>query len=144
MRRRAVSLLCAFCIGAVMALVWGAVSSLLQLERLFPGGTGAKLFERRLSVQLVLYGMAGPVMEEFLFRKLLFDLTAKAVSRKWAAVIVSALFALWHGDVLQMLYAFPAGLIFQAMRQKSGGMGEPVCAHIGANLTAIAVTAFQT
>ncbi len=137
----ALSLLRAFFIGCAMSVLWGIVSHALGLQRLFPSEAGEKLFSFPLPLQLLFYTILSPLAEEFLFRWLLFDLACRAVRRRTAALIVSALFALWHGDPVQMLYAFPAGLILQELRNRSGRMGEPVLCHAGANLTAILVKA---
>ena len=139
---RAASLLRAVLIGAAMSLIWGAVSGVLHLERLFPDSVSGKVFAQPLTVQIALYGLISPLLEEMLFRWFLFNLTCKVLPERFAAFAVSALFALWHGNVIQMLYAFPAGLILQALRTQSGCMEEPVLCHMSANLTAIAVSAF--
>ena len=139
---RAASLLRAVLIGAAMSLIWGAVSGVLHLERLFPDSVSGKVFAQPLTVQIALYGLISPLLEEMLFRWFLFNLTCKVLPERFAAFAVSALFALWHGNVIQMLYAFPAGLILQALRTQSGRMEEPVLCHMSANLTAIAVSAF--
>ena len=139
--QRAVSLLRAVLIGAAMALVWGVLSSLLRLESRFPAPAAQQLFDRPVMIQVTLYGIVSPVLEELLFRRILFDLVRRIAPELVSAVIVSALFALWHGNIVQMLYAFPAGMILQALRSASGRMEEPVLCHMGANLTAIAVTA---
>ena len=129
-------------IGAAMSLIWGAASGVLHLERLFPDSVSGKVFAQPLTVQIALYGLISPLLEEMLFRWFLFNLTCKVLPERFAAFAVSALFALWHGNVIQMLYAFPAGLILQALRTQSGRMEEPVLCHMSANLTAIAVSAF--
>ena len=139
---RAASLLHAVLTGAAMSLAWGALSGVLHLERLFPDPVSGKLFAQPLTVQIALYGLISPLLEEMLFRWFLFNLTRKVMPDRVAAFAVSALFALWHGNVIQMLYAFPAGLILQALRAQSGRMEEPVLCHMSANLTAIAVSAF--
>ena len=108
---RAASLLRAVLIGAAMSLIWGAVSGVLHLERLFPDYVSGKVFAQPLTVQIALYGLISPLLEEMLFRWFLFNLTCKVLPERFAAFAVSALFALWHGNVIQMLYAFPAGLI---------------------------------
>ncbi len=138
---RAISLLQSFGIGAVMALAWGMLSHMLGLENLFSNDAQLQMFSLPLPIQLILYVAVSPIAEEFLFRWLLFDLVCRITRRKTAAVIVSVLFALWHGNVIQMFYAFPAGLILQHLRERSGRMAEPVVCHMGANLTAILVQA---
>lgn len=138
---RPLSLLRAFGIGAAMALGWGMLSHILGLENLFSNAAQVQMFSLPLPIQLILYVAVSPVAEEFLFRRLLFDLMCRIMRRKTAAVIVSVLFALWHGNVIQMLYAFPAGLILQHLRERSGRVAEPVICHMGANLTAILVQA---
>ncbi len=140
-RRRGLSLLRAFFIGAAMALAWGILSNVLGLNRMFPSQAQEEMFARPLWMQIALYGLVSPLLEELLFRKFLYDLISRLVSWKIATVIVAALFALWHGNMIQMLYAFPAGLVLQEMRRRSGGMEEPVCCHAGANLISVLVEA---
>lgn len=140
---RAVSLLRAFLTGVGMSLVWGIVSGMLHLDEVFPNTAVSSMFSRPLPWQIVLYGFVSPLLEELMFRLLLYDLVRKVAGERTAAVIVSMLFALWHGNVIQMLYAFPAGLILQYLRRAGGGMEEPVLCHIGANLTAIMVSALM-
>ena len=141
--RRAVSLVYSVLIGMAMSLAWGLLSDALRLESLFPAESVRQMFARSMAVQIALYGFLAPAAEEIVFRKLLFDLAVRYLPEWAAAVAVSALFAIWHGNVLQMLYAFPAGLILQAVRSEGGRMEDPVVCHISANLTAIAVTWLQ-
>lgn len=135
----ALSCLRAFLTGAVMALAWGALSYMLGLNKLFPDQAQIQMFARPIPIQIVLYGIVSPLLEELLFRKFLYDVIVRFIPWKAAAVLVSVLFALWHGNMIQMLYAFPAGIILQEMRRRSGRMEEPVCCHAGANLTSILV-----
>ncbi len=139
---RALSLLSALLTGAAMAAVWGILSHALRLDVLFPNEARENMFAIPFAAQLVLYTVISPLAEEFLFRRLLYDLICRVTRWQIAAVLTSALFALWHGDPVQMMYAFPAGLVMQALRRRSGSMQEPVICHMGANLTAILVKAF--
>ncbi len=141
---KVLSLLRAFVIGAAMAAAWGMASHVLKLEQLFPNESSENMFDIPLPAQLLLYTVVSPLAEEALFRWFLYDLVCRFARWQVAAVIVSALFALWHGNLVQMIYAFPAGLVMQELRRRSHSMGEPVSCHIGANLTAILVNAFLT
>ena len=133
-----------FLLGAVLSLAWGAVTGVLHLDRVFPNQGQEAMFAVRLSAQIALYGIGSPILEEVLFRGLLFGLLRRVLPDRISAVITSALFALWHGNILQILYAFPMGLLFQYLLRRDGLLASPVCCHCGANLTAIVVRAVIT
>ncbi len=130
-----------FLLGAVLSLAWGGISYLLHPDRVFSVRPLEDLFAVSLPAQVVLYGFAGPVMEEVLFRGILYTLLRKALPEMASAFIASALFGLWHGNVIQFLYAFPMGLLFQYLMNKDHSILSPVCCHVGANLAAVAVHA---
>lgn len=126
-------------LGAVLSLAWGGINGLLHLDRIFSNQAQEQMFSVSFPVQIVLYGFVSPVIEELLFRGLLFSLVRKVLSDHASAIITAALFALWHGNMIQILYAFPMGLLFQYLLKKDGTLKSPACCHISANLTAIIV-----
>ena len=130
-----------FLLGAALSLVWGAVSWLLHLDRIFPDVASERLFSVSLPKQIILYGFVSPFVEELVFRQLLFFLLRKVFSPELSAVITSAAFALWHGNMIQILYAFPMGMLFQYLKEKDKTLISPVCCHSGANLAAVIVEA---
>ena len=130
-----------FLLGAVLSLAWGAVTGVLHLDRVFPNQGQEAMFAVRLSAQIALYGIGSPILEEVLFRGLLFGLLRRVLPDRISAVITSALFALWHGNILQILYAFPMGMLFQYLKEKDRTLISPVCCHSGANLAAVIVEA---
>ena len=132
----------ALLLGAVLSLAWGAVSGVLHLDRVFSNQAQERLFSESLPVQIALYGFVSPVLEELLFRGLLYTMLRKLLPDRISAVITAVLFALWHGNMIQILYAFPMGLLFQYLLKKDGTLISPVCCHIGSNLTAVIVQAF--
>ena len=130
-----------FLLGAALSLVWGAVSWLLHLDRIFPDVASERLFSVSLPKQIILYGFVSPFVEELVFRQLLFSLLRKVFPPELSAVITSAVFALWHGNMIQILYAFPMGMLFQYLKEKDKTLISPVCCHSGANLAAVIVKA---
>lgn len=84
-------------------------------------------------LSLLFMVLLAPVVEEFIFRKLIIDRIrpfGEAVS-----VLVSALFfGLFHGNVNQFFYAFGLGAIFAFLYVKTGRLRYPVFLHMTINL----------
>lgn len=124
-------------LGAVLSFAWGVFSTVLHLDRYFSDEALRSLFSISFPEQIVLYGFVSPVVEEVLFRQLLYTLLKKVLPSRTSAIIASAVFALWHGNVIQALYAFPMGLLFQYLLDRDKTLISPVCCHCGANLAAV-------
>ncbi len=72
-----------------------------------------------LPVQIIFFVIIAPFGEELIFRKLLLDRTAKY--GEGAAIFFSGLtFSLFHGNVMQIFYAFAVGLILAYIYVKTG------------------------
>ena len=130
-----------FLLGALLSLAWGGLTYLLHLDRIFPDRAQEKLFSVSLPAQFALYGFLSPILEECLFRGLLFFMLRKFLPDRVSVILTAVLFALWHWNMIQILYAFPMGLLFQYLLRRDGSLVSPVCCHIGANLAAISVQA---
>ncbi|MCD7841730.1 MAG: CPBP family intramembrane metalloprotease, partial [Lachnospiraceae bacterium] len=85
-------------------------------------------------------GLLVPVTEELVFRGLTYRRMRTRMQTYQAVVISALLFALYHGNPIQMLYAFPMALLLALLYEKSGSLVYPILLHIGANLTAILTT----
>ena len=73
-----------------------------------------------------------PIGEEFIFRKLLIDRTRRYGDT--VAILVSAIsFALFHGNLFQLFYAFFLGMAFAYMYTLSGKLYWSILAHISVN-----------
>lgn len=82
-----------------------------------------------LSVVLI-----GPVMEELLFRGLIYGYLER-IRGGWLPVLVSAAaFGIWHGEPVQMVYTAIMGLALGLARKKTGSLWLPIWMHILNNL----------
>ena len=107
---------------------------------LFSGYTeqAAVAFEGQNPVLLIAATVIlGPPAEEMIFRGMTFRRARSYAGPLWGALISAALFGLYHGNMVQFVYAFFMGLLFAAFCQKSGGIRVSVLAHGAANLWAI-------
>ena len=84
-------------------------------------------------ISLVVVGIVGPIIEEFMFRKLFIDrLTpyGQAISVFFPAL----LFGLFHGNLYQFFYAFLVGAIFSYIYVKTGKIAYTIGLHIFVNV----------
>lgn len=127
--------------GMTLSAAWGALANAVHLDRFFSDAS-QRLYASQLWQQILFAGLLAPVCEELLFRGLLFGaLLNLSEGERTAALLTSVLFALFHGNVIQMLYAFPTGLILQFLFCRGDSILPCVFFHIAANLTAVLVTA---
>lgn len=89
---------------------------------------------------LVLYGLISPVAEELLFRGLIYNRMKKYFSVLPAAVVSSALFGAYHGNLVQGLYGTLLGLVIVYSYEATGDFKAPVFVHGVANSVVFILT----
>lgn len=85
-------------------------------------------------------GIVAPVSEEITFRWLIYLRLRDYLNVKWAAVISGVIFGLYHGNLLQAVYATILGIIFAYVLEATGNLFSSVLLHIGANVWSLAIT----
>ena len=133
------SLLLAVCLNIVLnALILS--SGVQKIDPLYQ--QAAQTFaEGSLPLQILAYGVLVPVAEESLFRGIVYSFFKSrfngSAKRHTAAVLLTSLvFAVYHGNLTQGLYAFLLSLAFCFVAD-SGGLIMSVALHIGVNLTSL-------
>ena len=92
--------------------------------------------EGSLPTVFIIYAVVPALGEEILFRYVPIRLIAPH-SRKAALVVSASLFALVHVNLLQMPYAFVAGLVFAAVDLMTGSILPSVILHLINNVLAV-------
>ena len=85
-------------------------------------------------VSLIYTVIAAPIVEEIIFRGLILSRLRKAMSVPIAIIISSLLFALAHGQLLWMAYAFIVGCAFAIVDVKTNTIATSVLVHMLFNL----------
>ncbi len=88
--------------------------------------------EDSIVLQLIFLVIAAPILEELVFRKLIIDRT-RAFGEKQAIFYSAVLFGLFHGNLVQSLYAFAFGLVLAYVYVKSGKIQYSIAMHMGFN-----------
>ncbi len=97
------------------------------------GDVSALLSETDTLQTLLTAGIAAPILEEFLCRKLVLDRTLR-YGEKPAIFLSAFLFALLHMNLGQVFYAFGIGLICGYLYARSGKLWLCILTHMSFNL----------
>lgn len=84
-------------------------------------------------MMLLFAGIVAPVGEEFLFRKLLYDKIG-GYGEKLYIAMGAFLFALFHANLSQLLYAFVLGAAICYIYARTGKLGYTIALHICINI----------
>ncbi|MGI6006960.1 MAG: HAD hydrolase-like protein [Ruminococcus sp.] len=110
------------------------------LDRLFPGYS--RLQESAFSNQSILMmilvvGVAAPIVEEVLFRGLVMKRIQDYLGTAWAVVLSALIFGVYHGNVVQFVYAGLLGLAFGMIMFRTNSLKVVITAHMAANLWSV-------
>ena len=81
-----------------------------------------------------------PILEEVVFRGLLFSRLQKVMPNIVVALITSVVFGLVHGQIVWMLFAFVVGLVLSFVRIKTGSILPTILMHVLINTYATLVS----
>lgn len=88
-------------------------------------------------------GIIGPILEEMLFRYVFLNRLRNFFTTRNAILLSSLVFALLHGDIVTMIYAFIMGFIFAYVYIKYDNIKVSIMCHIAANTIVIFLTSFN-
>lgn len=133
-------------LGIFGCLAGNFIVSLSGLIELFPD-----IYEELAEVQysgevwkqFIAIGVAAPVMEEVLFRGLIFRRLRTYCKFPLALVLSALIFAICHGNILQFIYAFLLGLLMAFLYEKFRNLMAPIVFHASANIFSILTTNYE-
>ena len=130
-----------FVSGGILDRVWSQVLLWLRVQDYFSNQTQEQLLASQLAVQIIGLGILVPVAEELIFRGLLYARIRRTLP-VWASVLTaSVIFALYHGNMIQILFAFPMAIIPTLLYEKGKWISYPILFHMGVNLTTVVLGA---
>ena len=117
------------CIGRLIGGLTSIEEQRLSVpEMLLLLASGKSLF-----MMIFWMGIVAPIAEEMIFRWLVYLRLRDHFSVLVSAVISAAFFGIYHGNVLQAVYAFILGGLFAWFLEMGGNKWTSVLMHIGAN-----------
>lgn len=121
--------------GAMLLGLTGITGGSSTYQEVAQAQTGAVF-----GIALVCYGLVSPVAEELLFRGIFYGYLRRFFDIKTAVVASAILFGIYHGNMVQALYATAMGYLIAYAYEYFGNFGVPVCMHIGMNLLSLIVS----
>ena len=126
----------AFAAGACFSLIVGIAMRSLGFEQHFSNIVQERLFSVSLIGQILFWGIMIPVAEELIHRGLVYPRLRSRLGMWPSAAVEALIFAVGHGNVIQGVYAFPAGIVLCLLREY-GGLESAIAFHAGANLLSV-------
>lgn len=130
-------------VGMAGNTLFSLILNAVHLTEHFSNASQEALFQSNLLLQIIGIGLFVPFVEELVFRGLVYGKMRRLFSFRAAAAVSAALFALYHGNIVQLVYAFPMGLLLAWSYECWGSLSAPVLLHIGANLLGILETVIR-
>lgn len=98
------------------------------------------IYSAPIVVQVLVTSVAAPLVEELLFRGIVYKRLRTIMNITPAMIISAALFGLVHGNMVQFVYAFLIGLIFAFVYEKFKTIWAPIILHASANMLSVIIT----
>lgn len=138
-RQKIVFGLLVFLCGALMGLVLNHLIGAVGLEGMSPGyqNVTAHFFAGDVFFEVLGVGILVPIVEELLYRGIVYGRLSDWIGIPGAAVISTLIFGGLHMNVVQLLYAGLMGLLLVFFLEKTHNLYGAVLGHIGANLLTV-------
>ncbi len=98
------------------------------------------LYSGGIWMELILMAIFAPCVEELLFRGLIFRRLRTYCTFPVALVVSALLFGVYHGNVVQGVYAFLLGMAMAFVYERFRTIWAPIVFHGSANLISVVVT----
>ena len=90
-----------------------------------------------LIIQIICSGICGPILEELVFRGILYNKLKSFNKKKIAIILCCIIFALFHTDIVNCLYALIVSFILIYLYDKYKSLKAPIIMHVTLNTTII-------
>ena len=129
-------------VGALISLSGNLLINLSNLTEVSGNFEQAQelLFSGPFVIQIIGIGIIIPMCEELIYRGLIFMRMRQYCNVNLAIGLSALLFAVFHGNIVQGIYAFVTGVLFAYIYEKYGSLKAPMLAHISANLLSLGLS----
>lgn len=127
----------ALSLGISIALIFNI--TLYNLNKLFNFTNRFDKMEIPFYVALICTGILGPILEEILFRGIVYNKLKEFNTNMTAIIICSILFGIFHMDIINGIYGFGISFILIYLYEKHNTLYAPILLHIALNITGLLI-----
>lgn len=121
--------------GVSICLIYNI--TLFQLNNIFNFTNKFEISSIPIIVQIICSGLLGPILEELLFRGIVYNKLKEFNKPMTAIILSSVIFSLFHSNIIDAIYAFGVSFILIYMYEKYKTLKAPIITHICLNTTII-------
>lgn len=88
---------------------------------------------KNILVTLVTTGILGPILEELIFRGIVYEKLKTFNKKSTSMFITGVIFGLFHGNIIQFIYAFLLNFILVKSYETENNILAPILIHVCAN-----------
>ena len=127
----------ALSLGISIALIFNI--TLYNLNKVFSFTNRFDKMEIPFYVVLICTGILGPILEEILFRGIVYNKLKEFNTNMAAIIICSILFGVFHMDIINGIYGFGISFMLIYLYEKHNTLYAPILLHITLNITGLLI-----
>ena len=118
-------------ISLIYNITFYNLNSIIHITNNFDG-TSVPLY-----IQIICTGLIGPILEEIVFRGIVYNKFKEFNPTMRSIILTSVIFGLIHFNLLNSLYAFGVSFMFIYLYEKYKTLKAPIIMHMTLNITTI-------
>ena len=118
-------------LGVILSLMYNVFAYYLNFA------LKTSLFDNsnNIAITLLSTGILGPIIEELMFRGIIYNELKSKYSNMKSILITTIFFAIIHINIIQILYALIIGFILIFVYEKYNNIKAPIILHMASNIT---------
>lgn len=118
-------------LGIILSLIYNVFAYYLNFA------LKTSLFDNsnNIAITLLSTGILGPIIEELMFRGIIYNELKSKYSNMKSILITTIFFAIIHINIIQILYALIIGFILIFVYEKYNNIKAPIILHMASNIT---------
>lgn len=120
-------------LGITISLTYNI--TLFSINRLVYFTDKFELSTLPIIVQIICSGICGPIIEEYIFRGIIYNKLKEFNKPTLSAILCSFIFGLFHSNIIDAIYAFIVSFVLIYLYEKYKTLKAPIIMHMSLNIT---------